>query len=482
MKISPDFYAEWRERLVPALALREPGAAAPPEKLLQALWYHQRLLRDRLHTADGRKLVVLHPGFWNHEAGPDFRGAVVQFDDEPPCSGDVEIDVVAGGWRAHSHDRNPAFQNVVLHVVWENPPKAGEPVRPTLALQPHLDAPLLEIRGWLGSASPEMPVVLTGQCSAPLRGLDEPVLLEVLHQAARVRLQSKAALLETRARQAGWEQALWEGLFAALGYKQNVWPLRRLAELLPRLTARQHQRPASLLDWQSWLFGVAGLLPAEAARRQAGAETYLRGLWDAWWRERGEWTDRILPRAAWHFHGLRPANQPQRRLALAAHWLAAGNLPARLEQWLKAETPAAKAAVSLLEILQAPRDPFWSWHATFHSARAGRPRPLLGAARVTDLAVNVILPWFWQRARAGKNAALAREVEARYFAWPAAQDNAVLRLARQRLLGGRPARALRTAAAQQGLMQIVHDFCEHSNAVCEHCRFPELVRALHKSA
>jgi len=52
----------------------------------------------------------------------------------------------------------------------------------------------------------------------------------------------------------------------------------------------------------------------------------------------------------------------------------------------------------------------------------------------------------------------------------------VLKLARQRLLGAGKTRALRTASAQQGLMLVVRDFCVHSNAVCDHCRFPELVR------
>jgi hypothetical protein len=52
----------------------------------------------------------------------------------------------------------------------------------------------------------------------------------------------------------------------------------------------------------------------------------------------------------------------------------------------------------------------------------------------------------------------------------------VLRLARQRLLGGAPRRALPGAAAQQGLIQIVRDFCDHSNAICESCKLPELVR------
>jgi hypothetical protein len=60
--------------------------------------------------------------------------------------------------------------------------------------------------------------------------------------------------------------------------------------------------------------------------------------------------------------------------------------------------------------------------------------------------------------------------------WPSAEDNSVLKLARQRLLGTANARILKGAAQQQGLMQIVRDFCEHSNAICADCQFPELVR------
>jgi hypothetical protein len=67
-------------------------------------------------------------------------------------------------------------------------------------------------------------------------------------------------------------------------------------------------------------------------------------------------------------------------------------------------------------------------------------------------------------------------MERRYFAWPASGDNAVLRLARARLLGGEGPKVLSNAAAQQGLLQIVRDFCEQSNSLCVDCPFPELVR------
>jgi hypothetical protein len=101
---------------------------------------------------------------------------------------------------------------------------------------------------------------------------------------------------------------------------------------------------------------------------------------------------------------------------------------------------------------------------------------LIGTTRVTDLAINVVLPWLWTRAVEGKNENLREEIERRYFVWPAAEDNSVLRLARQRLLSRSSPKLFRHAAQQQGLMQIVRDFCDHSNAICDQCSFPELVR------
>jgi hypothetical protein len=378
------------------------------------------------------------------------------------------------GWRAHGHDRNPSYENVILHVVWDGGPDETCSV-PSLTLKSRLDAPLAELVRWLGNEA-RTPGSLIGHCSAPLRDLPVGAVNDLLRQAAATRLQRKAGELAARARQAGWEQSLWEGLFGALGYKQNVWPMRRLAEMLPQVLAVESKKCPFAL--QARLLGVSGLLPAELGRRHAGTDGYLRRAWDHWWREREELADLILPRELWRFNGLRPANHPQRRLALASHWLSAGDLPDKLERWFIAQVPDNRLSSSLLKILQVGRDDFWSWHWTLRSARMPKPQPLLGSRRVTDLAVNVILPWFWMRAAAGRGEEMQRTAEHRYFAWPNAEDNAVLRLARQRLLGDAKARSLSTAALQQGLLQIVRDFCEHSNALCENCPFPELVRGI----
>jgi hypothetical protein len=472
-----NFYAEWRLRCGVVPILRE-DQESPPERLLQTIWQHQRLRRDQLKTLDGQPVRILHPGFRSVEGGPDFRGAMVQLGDGPPRSGDIEVDLRSSGWRAHGHDRNPAFRDVILHVVWESErPAAGAP--PVLLLRPALDAPLGELSLWLGGEAAEsFPETLRGQCCAPLRQLPGDKLLDLLHQAAVVRLQSKAAQFQARARQAGWEQALWEGLFRALGYKQNVWPMQRLAELRRRWQP-SHPQPVAV---QARLFGISGLLPVELSRAQSGADGYVRRVWDQWWRERDEFSDCTLPRTLWRFHGLRPANHPQRRLALAARWSLADDLASKLERWCAADVPNSALEGSLLETLQVELDEFWSWHFTFRSARLKKAQPLLGATRVTDLAVNVVLPWLWIRSVEGKNQNVQRAIERRYFAWPPAQDNSLLRLARQRLLGGASPRVLPGAAAQQGMIQMIRDFCDHSNSICESCKLPQLVRDFFSAA
>jgi len=470
-RATTNFYAEWRLQRGLAVSLRD-AADTPPERLLQAIWQHQRLQRAQLRTLDGQVVRVLHPGFGNVEGGPDFRAAVIQFGDAPPASGDVEVDLRPSGWRAHGHDKNPAFNQVILHVVWEGERSAGPP---TLALQRVLDAPLADLSRQLDHTSVRtLPENLLGQCSAALRDLPDVALTELLRQAAHVRLGNKAAQFRARAQHVGWEQSLWEGLFRALGFKHNVSAMQQLAEQ----RERWWRAGDSTLTLQARLLGLSGLLPAELSRKSAGADHYLRRVWDAWWRERDEFADCTLPRNLWRLHGLRPANHPQRRLALAAHWLHDATLVEGVERWCAGPCSDRELLASLTKILQVRHDDYWSWHWTFRSARLPKAQPLLGEKRVTDLAVNVVLPWLWSRARQGGNEQLTAVIEHRFEVWPAAEDNAVLRLARQRLLGRTTFRAstLRTAATQQGLLQIVRDFCDHCVSDCTGCGFPELVR------
>ena len=218
------FYSQW-QTVRRVQCVEETGSGPPPERVLQALWQRQYLDRQTLCTLEERPVRVLHPGFWNHEAGPDFQSAVIRFGEEPPISGPVEIDLRSADWRAHGHASNPAFAGVILHVVWEGPAKTP---LPTLALQPHLAA------GWEKVTPMQtLPTEFAGRCHAPLVSMPETDKNELLKQAAMARLQAKAHSLVQMARENGWEAALMQGLFRALGTNTifgrcNTWPINGL--------------------------------------------------------------------------------------------------------------------------------------------------------------------------------------------------------------------------------------------------------------
>ena len=118
------------------------------ERLVQCVWYDQRIQTSQLRTTDGRPVRVVFPGWWNREAGPDFRHATVQIGDEPERTGDVEIHLRADDWPHHGHQHDPLYNEVVLHVVlWEshsetNARTSGGDLLPQVVLQHQLDAPI----------------------------------------------------------------------------------------------------------------------------------------------------------------------------------------------------------------------------------------------------------------------------------------------------------------------------------------------------
>ncbi|MBM3822783.1 MAG: DUF2851 family protein [Verrucomicrobia bacterium] len=460
--------------------LREDRASAPPsELLLQQIWLHQRFDRDSVRLTDGRRVQVLHPGFWNRAAGPDFQKALVRFEQQPPFSGDVEIDLEASSWMGHGHQQNPLYKRVVLHVIWSEPSSARAPSHPaTLVLKPLLDSPLEELRRWLVEA-PEHPACMAGKCQGPLATLDESQARALLREAAAVRCQAKAQAITARSRTVGWEQALWEALFAGLGYKANVWPMKRLAEL------RSEWQPLCLPERdretiEAILLGMSGFLPVEPDRLEGQAASKARALWQHWWRHRDSLSEIALPRSAWSLRGVRPSNHPQRRLAVAAGWISNPQLCSAVETWVQSLSGDEKEGPlrRLGEILDPETENFWHQQWSLDSGPCNLPQRLLGRERITELAMNAVLPWAWARAWLGGNEPMAHRVMEGYFNLPATGTNHLLRQAELRLFGGRCPWKSRRAAEQQGLLQILRDFCLKTDAVCSECRFPELVKEM----
>ena len=92
------------------------GGVRVEEKVIQRIWSQSAFITDNLVSEEGKKLSILNAGIWNRsEEGPDFRNAIIWIDGEKKF-GDVEIHFHERDWKNHGHDRDPNYNQVILHV------------------------------------------------------------------------------------------------------------------------------------------------------------------------------------------------------------------------------------------------------------------------------------------------------------------------------------------------------------------------------
>jgi hypothetical protein len=445
------------------------------ERLVQCIWYDQRLNHETLHTTDGRPVRVTFHGWWNLEAGPDFKRATIQIGDEPEHTGDVEVHLRAEDWDHHGHERDPQYNDVVLHVVlWEagsqHAPRthAGQ-ILPQVVLQHQLDITLEQLHDEIDlDAYPHNVGNHEGPCAEILSALPSNSVAALLDAAGDERLATKARRFSRWIHRAGPEQAFYEGWMESLGYKSNKTAFRTLARRAPLAELSAHRAHLAPL-----LFGLANFLPTGAPpARGTAAARYVRRLWNAWWKLRPDFEERILPAELWQAGAGRPANHPHRRLGAAVALLK--KHPNLMEKVVGAIECGGDPARLFAEI----RDEYWSYHFTLGGKSQRRASDLIGSGRAREILANIALPFVAAYAQSGGDEPLAQAARARFAQLPAARSNNVVRLASGQLFGSPSAarRFVRTSRQQQGLIQIFQDFCLNDKSVCQRCQFPTLVK------
>src|SRR5688500_9724529 len=89
------------------------------EDFLHYIWQHQYFDKNNLLTVGQEPVQVYRTGFHNLNAGPDFLDAQVKIGQEI-WNGSVEIHLKASDWQKHHHEQDARYDQVILHVVWEN--------------------------------------------------------------------------------------------------------------------------------------------------------------------------------------------------------------------------------------------------------------------------------------------------------------------------------------------------------------------------
>jgi hypothetical protein len=280
------------------------------EDFLQYLWKYGLFPADRLFTETGERVEVISIGQFNTDAGPDFLYSRIRIAGTL-WVGHTEIHVKATDWFRHKHHEDPAYEPVVLHVVYERDcqvRRTGGLTVPTVLLpvkQHYLDS----YHRILSTLSPV-------PCGHSWKKL-EPFEVEswlVSMGVERMQMKSAWILSLLAENQGGWEETLIHLVFRSFGFGINQDAFEQLGRSVPiralRKAVGNHFRVEAVL------YGQAGMIPAHPV------DAYSRALATEYEFLRKKYNLPEPSHPGWKFLRMRPSNFPTVRMAQLAAFLA----------------------------------------------------------------------------------------------------------------------------------------------------------------
>lgn len=413
------------------MAASNPELPAVREDLLQYAWQHQQISRP-LQTVCGQAIRIFHPGYPNTGSGPDFGMARLNIGGIT-WAGQVEVHIRASDWERHGHQTNPAYDNVVLHVVWEYDTDIRRPdgsVIPTLVLSERLPEALLhryqQIKGQIRDI----------KCAALWSGVRRIDLSAMLDRCLAERLHRKAEeIIQIQGPTQDWEQAAYAWLMRGFGFKVNAPAFAALADALPFRLLRKHADQPHQVE--ALLFGQAGWLAKATDDYQQKLQQEYRFLAQKYGLQ-------PMNPVHWKLARMRPANFPTVRLAQLSALLAVQ--PNLFSAIVHTESPG-----ELMTQLRPEVSAYWQQHYAF-----GKPwekaQKRMGTDSAQNLVINTLAPMLFAY---GVSRQLP-ELQDRAVNWLMdipAERNAILRQWRE--LGLKPAHAFES----QALLELHRHYC-----------------------
>ncbi|WP_118973314.1 DUF2851 family protein [Taibaiella koreensis] len=342
------------------------------EIILQYLWRNVLFNPAGLRTNEREPVIVLHPGTQNHNAGPDFTEAKIKIG-KTVWVGNVELHVRTSDWHKHRHATNPSYQNIILHVVYEDDEPLAGTSFPTLELKHHLDQAILDRYQRLMNLTHTIP------CAGQLRHIPDILWVTWMDRLLAERWERRLDDWQSLWTQSGsdWRTLLYYRLAANFGFHVNREAFLDLALSLPLKILSRHRN--NLLQTEALLFGQAGLLGG------AGADEYMETLEQEYHFLRRKYQLVPLSGHRWKFMRLRPSNFPTLRIAQFAMLVHKSlDLFARMME--------IKDTESILPLLEVQASAYWDNHYRFREQTRESQVKHLGREAASNIIINTVAP------------------------------------------------------------------------------------------
>lgn len=346
------------------------------EDFLHYLWKYKKFAFAKAYTTSNQSITLHNVGQHNHAAGPDFFNARVSIADQE-WAGNVEIHVNASDWYAHNHEKDPAYDNVILHVVWDHDVEVFRPDNtplPTLALQDYVLKEQLANYHHLFSHQNKRWI----QCENDIEAVPDHIWNHWQERLYLERLQDKTVKIHKllTALNNDWEQVLFVMMARSFGTTVNGDSFESLARSFDFKVVRKCAIDPFKIE--ALFLGASGLLPEKSVDSYA---LQLQGEFEFVVHKFDISSQGVLPI---QFFKLRPPNFPTIRLSqLAMLYHRVPSLFQRLMQESSLE--------GLYETLLVQASAYWDTHFNFGKSQTKRSKKLTKAF-IDLLLINTVIP------------------------------------------------------------------------------------------
>jgi len=344
------------------------------EEFIAYLWKNKLLFPAKLQTTEGEQLEVIQPGQKNHDAGPDFFAARIRIG-TTLWAGNVEIHVKSSQWNQHGHQYNSAYDNTILHVVYEHDLEIkntrNEPI-PVLEIAGKFDAKLLLNYQALQASRAWVP------CERQVSQVDSLILGNWLNRLLVERIERKSDDVLHFLKYFGndWEQTFYYLLARNFGFKVNASPFGMLAQRTPHNLLVRNRNNLSAIE--AILFGQAGLLDSDLH------DVYPRSLRAEYLHQKNKYQLQPLEKKLWKFARIRPVNFPSIRIAQFA--MLVYELGPLFRNIVETKNPQ-----DIHQQFRVKTSPYWENHFVFDKISAKIPKKI-GQEAVNNIITNTVAP------------------------------------------------------------------------------------------
>ncbi|MDQ3051957.1 MAG: DUF2851 family protein [Bacteroidota bacterium] len=343
------------------------------EDFLSFVWKY-RLYHSDLKTTSGIPVTVIKPGEQHTNSGPDFFNARIRIGDTL-WAGNVEIHVRASDWYRHQHQTDKAYDNVILHVVYEADSDIimGDMTTvPTVSLCEQTDPVVIKQYRNLRTSPNNIP------CGSQLSVVPEVIFNSWSDRMLVERLEHKSVQIELalHVNKGDWEDAFYQLLARNFGFHVNAGPFEMLARCLPRTLLLRHAD--QLHQVEALVFGQSGLL------LEPFKDEYPSLLQNEYRFLSKKYGLMPLDHHIWKLLRMRPANFPTIRLSQFARLISENKCTM---QRLLSE-PSAEI---IMKNFHVSASPYWNNHYLFDKPTRYRSAGL-GDTSIRNILINTIAP------------------------------------------------------------------------------------------